>query len=317
MLVVVCFILYNSMALDVTALLTVENSFKNFGNDNDEYKLAYEQSFGFFDDIPEKEWTMLSEITSKHQNHKFMEKPLTHNPGWDKRTAHYRSSAHAWYQNNYEPNFSCRFEQRIGGNGNGDGPKWICDPHRLQRLSAERKAKNPDAPGCIVYSIGSNGDFSFERSFQLEFGKETCKIHTFDFGDYKPVMPKGLNIFYHWWGLSTQVSSNMKSLKETMKILGHDKLDAIDVFKIDCEGCEFKTFQDWLQPDIPNLMQILVEVHNAPVDKVLPFFDSFEDAGYVRFHKEPNIQFAGGDCLEYAFLKLDKAFFNTSVVTKK
>ena len=36
MLVVVCFILYNDIALDVTALCTVENSFKNFGNDNDE-----------------------------------------------------------------------------------------------------------------------------------------------------------------------------------------------------------------------------------------------------------------------------------------
>jgi hypothetical protein len=24
---------------------------------------------------------------------------------------------------NYEPNFSCQFERRVGGNGNGDGPK--------------------------------------------------------------------------------------------------------------------------------------------------------------------------------------------------
>ena len=69
---------------------------------------------------------------------------------------------------------------------------------------------------------------------------------------------------------------------------------------------------------LPNLMQILVEAHQAPADKVLPFFDSIEDAGYVSFHKEPKIQYAYGDALEYAFLlKLDKAFFKTTAVTKK
>jgi hypothetical protein len=31
-----------------------------------------------------------------------------------------------WYQDNYEPNFNCAFEKRIGGKTmNGDGPKWV------------------------------------------------------------------------------------------------------------------------------------------------------------------------------------------------
>jgi hypothetical protein len=38
------------------------------------------------------------------------------------------------------------------------------------------------------------------------------------------------------------------------------------------------------------LHQILVEVHGAPIDKALDFFNSIENAGYLRFHKEPNIQ---------------------------
>lgn len=77
--------------------------------------------------------------------------------------------------------------------------------------------------------------------------------------------------------------------------------------KIDCEHCEWETYQDWLADDIPMLHQILVEVHTAPKNTVLDFFDSLEAAGYLRFHKEPNIQFCPS-CLEYGFVKVDKAF---------
>ena len=43
------------------------------------------------------------------------------------------------------------------------------------------------------------------------------------------------------------------------------------------------------------------------MDKVLDFFDSLDTAGYLRYHKEPNIQF-GSACLEYGFVKVDKSF---------
>ena len=69
------------------------------------------------------------------------------------------------------------------------------------------------------------------------------------------------------------------------------------------------TFRDWAADDVPRLQQLLVEVHEAPVDKVLPFFDVLEAAGYLRFHKEPNIQW-NTKCLEYAFFKVDTAFMN-------
>jgi hypothetical protein len=36
----------------------------------------------------------------------------------------------AFYQENWEPDFSCSYESRIGDPG--DGGKWLCDPHKLQ-----------------------------------------------------------------------------------------------------------------------------------------------------------------------------------------
>jgi hypothetical protein len=292
----------------------------------DDFELASRQSFGFFNDVTVKHWNLLKKLVAEHNNHLWPEKPLTHNPDVDKRTIKYRSSYPAWWQTNYEPNFSCQFEQRIGGNGNGDGPKWVCDPHRIARLSAERKAKDPKSPGCVVYSIGSNGHFEFEMGMQDNLGVGTCEFHIFDPGNYTHRMPKELkNTYYHQWGLVKQDDTvgripnpddRWQGLKDIIKLLGHEKLETIDVFKIDCEKCEWKTFGDWFQAGIPNLQQIQVELHGAPAAQVLNFFDSFEEAGYARFHKEPNIQYNDGSCIEYAFLKLDKAFFpakNTTV----
>lgn len=54
-----------------------------------------------------------------------------------------------------------------------------------------------------------------------------------------------------------------------------------------------------------------MELHRAPVMEgtggAIDFFDSMEHAGYLRFHKEPNIQW-GSDCIEYSFIKVEKSF---------
>lgn len=80
------------------------------------FEKAKRESFGFFDDIEESNWNLLKEIYLQHENHKFPDKPLTHNPAYDKRKMSYFNSEQAWYQSNYEPNFSCQFEKRIGSN---------------------------------------------------------------------------------------------------------------------------------------------------------------------------------------------------------
>ena len=206
----------------------------------------------------------------------------------------------------------------------------VCDPHRLKRLSSIRKeAKKLDdhtagndyevekEKGCLIYSIGSEGDFQFEAGMHEVLGEEdACEIHTFDFGNYASKAPKNMNIHYHQWGLKASDDKSPKSdeylsLAEIVKELGHENR-TIDVFKIDCENCEWSTVKDWFGPDVPMIQQILVETHGVPIvlDRTpLSFFNYILDAGYVMFHKEPNIQFAKGSCIEFGFLKLHDDFF--------
>ncbi len=292
----------------------------------DEYKLAKDQSFGFFNDVPSHDWKIHQQIVSQYQPHLNPSDPLQYVPGHSTRNMKYWNSPQAFYQTNYEPNFSCAFEMRIGGNGNGDGPKWVCDPHRIKRLALEG-GRNGDGDGCLVYSVGSNGDFQFESGLQHVLGKDTCEVHIFDFGDYEGKMPDGLNLHYHQWGLkkgSSNSSSSSNSseddkyytMEDIVKKLGHEKR-TIDIFKIDCDKCEWRTHQDWFGSKIPMIQQILVETHNSPKDRVLPFFDGIMGEGYVMFHKEPNIQFGNGDSIEFGFLKLHDQFFSDSKAMNK
>lgn len=214
--------------------------------------------------------------------------------------------------------------------GNGDGPKWVCDPHRIKRLAEERKRNDPNHPGCVIYSVGSNGDFSFEKGLEEILGPGTCEYHIFDMGNFERQMQVA-NIsraHFHRWGLMKQGPENIKpgekfyGMNDTIKLLGHENLEVIDLFKIDCESCEWRTYKDWLAPGIPPIQQIQVELHSGSFKLMskddskefdtapeIPFFEFFEEAGYVWFHKEPNILYNDGSCEEYAFLKLDEEFF--------
>ena len=97
------------------------------------------------------------------------------------------------------------------------------------------------------------------------------------------------------------------TLAETVARLGHTGR-MIDIFKIDCEGCEWSTLKDLLDK---NIQQILVEVHSV-YNNSDQFFDDLHDGGYVTFHKEPNLP-SGAKCIEFSFLKLAKAFFLVKV----
>lgn len=223
----------------------------------------------------------------------------------------------SWYLNNYEPLFSCPDERRMGGVG--DGPKWVCNPHRLDAHAQQ------DDRECIIYSIGSKGKYQFEDAMRHE---TNCTIHVFDPGSYDQTQRMGPNVHYHQWGLGPsntsasyepQVDGGFISLQETLKRLNHtDKI--IDAFKIDCEDCEWYTYRDWVESDV-DIRQILVETHFMPTEQThgfdgMDFFDYLQDHNYLMFHKEPNINpVVQGRCVEFAYIKLHSDFLRPGAET--
>jgi len=304
------------------------------------YSLAYYQSYGFFDDISTDEWQRLRSIAKSGM----VSSPRTSfDPQYDGNddddTFWNAMPSNFFYGNNYDPNFSCRSEVRVGGLG--DGPKFVCDPFRIPN-AATLNWKMLEGSGsdessnetCLVYSIGCGGNFRFEIGLQELLGSNRCEIHVFDGIDYSAALPKQMDIHFHNWGLRRDRGPNTNddyspdenlayplsrsldsikymSLAQTMKILGHtDKV--LDILKIDCEGCEWGTFTDWLgERSVPSPRQVLIEVHRSPAPFARNFFDEMKKHGYVIFHKEPNLPGCPrGDCIEYGFLKLRPDFYS-------
>eukprot|EP00586_Coscinodiscus_wailesii_P018968 CAMPEP_0172518568 /NCGR_PEP_ID=MMETSP1066-20121228/290899_1 /TAXON_ID=671091 /ORGANISM="Coscinodiscus wailesii, Strain CCMP2513" /LENGTH=597 /DNA_ID=CAMNT_0013300987 /DNA_START=171 /DNA_END=1964 /DNA_ORIENTATION=- len=256
-----------------------------------DYQVASYESYGFFDDVALPDWQRMRSITRNRQ--------------------YKESKAKVFYHENWETEFSCPRERRVGNIG--DGGKWVCDPHRVQKLSSSRKTDDGKDSPCLVYSVGSEGNHFFEHGIMDTMGEDVCEIHTFEIrGPEQMIMrdstdedrrkTKKINMHYHWGlrGSSEPAGEGLYTLSETIKKLGHEGR-VIDIFKIDCEGCEWRTYPDWLNAPAM-LQQILVEVHRV-TDEHSNFFESMRNAGYVTFHKEPNIM-TRGKCVEYAFLKL-------------
>jgi hypothetical protein len=283
------------------------------------HQLAAHESLGFFTDISDDDWKLRKQITHQTLHHAMKEnyeKPMI--------------TPRAWYQNNWNEDFSC--SRQVGMGGMADGHKFVCDPDRFQN-------------DCLVYSFGSNKNFDFERAIN-ELAPQ-CEIHIFDPDNYEAdMLREGIRATYHAWGLTgSYESSGTKTARETLKELVNAKkitLDSaarhdtvvevasedaveyktfqeilvelghvgrrIDVFKIDCEGCEWQTYKDWIMHSKVDIRQVCVEVHNFP-PMANEFFQDMHDEGYVIFHKEANIEWANGDCVEFSFLKLHQDFF--------
>lgn len=276
-------------------------------------KLAYQQSFGFFDDISDEQWKQAQRIHARLFPNFYIPGNLTlYSNGYeDKGKFHKLKKSNWWNAQNFQEEFHCAAAQRIPADSAGDGPKWVCDPHRIARQE-----------DCLVYSVGSNGNVMFEKGIKEEIGSH-CEIHTFDPVTRNPrngVFSEALKGYatFHSWAFGTEKEAKekpekFKTLNQTMYELGHANRQ-IDIFKIDCEWCEWTTYKQWL--DAGNLRQILVETHNAPLPHASDFFFSLHDAGYVIFSKEANFPNGGGG-VEFAFLKLDPSFFVNDTMYSK
>lgn len=296
---------------------TTKNSYNSIRHcngairDSYKYELAKVESLGYFDDIDETTW-------KRHQQ-RVQYESLYYEPTAPNRFA--KADPAKWLLVNVDPLFSCPNLRRVGGRG--DGPKWVCDPHRLVQQ-----------PDCLIYSIGSRGIYHFEDGIvdvlKANDPKATtewlphCEIHVFDpspeFARDNDVERN--NIHYHAIGLKSSyqpfqygpfpTSYEFLSLQEIQQRLGHEHR-RIDIFKIDCEGCEWSTYQDWLHPNV-DIRQILIETHSIP-DEPDQFFNRFLDMGLVPFSKEANTHPAAkpqGTLFEWGFIKLHTKFLRRS-----
>ena len=207
-----------------------------------------------------------------------------------------------FFQNNWEPTIHCEFDRRIGNTG--DGGKWVCDIHRFEQM---------DNASILVYSFGSNGDFSFEKAIKEQLPK--AAVHTFDMGVY--TCPQNICTF-HQARLGHGKNDSSKSLEMIMNELGHQKRQ-IHILKVDIEGSEFSLFEELFkssqnQTNLPYIRQILFEIHlggdrsEEPCRRTHKLFELFRSNNYAIFHKEVNL-YDAQNVFEYALLRLNPSFF--------
>lgn len=220
-----------------------------YASPHSDFYLANSESYGFFDDISSSDWALMKTRVKTRQNHLYPKEPTKDMVGHPS----------AWYMNNFQPDFTCLHERRVGGMGYGS--KWVCDPHRIYGYTNARVAEplSRENNDCLIYSIGSVGNFDFERGLQdviseKNVPKKECEVHVFDMKDFSGEdVPS--NIQYHLWGIKSSaipdenVVPNMKTFQETVKELGHEGR-VVDVLKISCGGCEWKIYKDLMQTDI-------------------------------------------------------------------
>ena len=208
----------------------------------------------------------------------------------------------------FEATWLCQFEERVGRKF-GDGGKFVCG-------SRKYFTSKP----CLVYSVGSDGDFNFEESIRSKFG---CEVHVFDpTGDvlsYERTAER-IGAHFHPWGLGparsqilNQVSNSMNDLlplNEMRSVLGHSARK-IDILKVDCEGCEYGSFRpiwDSVMNGNISLGQIQVELHVIDFSLISEFFEAAATAGFEVFHKERNQWGCNGYlCVEFSLVHVDTA----------
>ncbi|CAF2999325.1 unnamed protein product [Rotaria sp. Silwood2] len=263
--------------------ISIQQTFSNITNIYD-CELSRNESNDFFCEI-NNDWYRRKELFYlQHNRNRFF------------------NSTSMFFQDNYEPTFSCRFEQRLGING--DGGKWICDVYRLKQLKS-----------CLIYSLGSNGEFSFENETKLYL--PNCDIHTFDMKEFNCT-----NICtFHKVKIGNGLNGT-KTLRMIMSELNHSQR-TLDILKIDVEGSEYEFFDDVFNTSdhlSKNIHQILVEIHLAPIirhvgsntvyefKKIHRLFELFHKNHFVIFHKEVNL-YSPHETFEFSFIRLNENFF--------
>ena len=151
-------------------------------------------------------------------------------------------------------NYTC-----VGGACGDDTSKVVCGLDALLQREEVVVSRPSSSPSCVVYSIGGNNQWEFERDM-LE--KTNCDIHTFDCTGNKSrfIVPPSDRLFFHYECLGTSSETNFFTFEQLTTKYGHEQ---VDLLKMDIEGYEYGVFEDiFSSADLMSApMQILVEVH--------------------------------------------------------
>lgn len=197
----------------------------------------------------------------------------------------------------FEPSVQCLAEKRVGRLG--DGGKWTCWLKRLRKP-------------CVIYSLGSDGDFSFEEELDDELHGE-CEIVTFDKRYYAPPRSRLKFVTALVSGVDNPgASPPEKTIGTIMRELNHSR---IDLLKADIEGFEHVVIPALFahNPAVP-IAQMDWEFHSgaehsgggrplvATAADLSKTFRVLEQHGFVVYHKEHNHRCP--TCCEFSFLNL-------------
>ncbi|KAF8055946.1 ARMC8 [Scenedesmus sp. PABB004] len=191
--------------------------------------------------------------------------------------------------------------------GAGDGGKALCSLESFRGSAGD----------CVIYSMGSNGNFLFEEAMLRD---TPCKVHTFDCTFDGRSLDAGARHTYHKWcigaappdGGGAMPGAEWRTYANVTAALGHAR---VQVLKADIEGWEYVLLGTWSDPAAPLPEQLAIEVHVDKVSKTnyVPhtpaglglFFLHLANLGYAAFFQEVNAGFPGVAC-EFSFLRVPR-----------
>ena len=185
-----------------------------------------------------------------------------------------------WNMGTHE-GIDCARMRRVGPAG--DGGKMVC-----------YDAIPPASQPCFVLSVGVGGapnappDFRFEIDLHRRFPH--CKVHVYDGTNFGRGEIRNAPSFVTFYPENFLPSTYERYRGQR-----------VDVFKIDCEGCEFQSIKPFLSH--VETEQLMLEVHGGGRHRQVQELMTGINRTHGIFYREPNIQHSDGTCIEFAFLR--------------
>ena len=173
----------------------------------------------------------------------------------------------------------------------------MCHTTRLRRLAR-----------CVVLSVGSNGEASFERAVHAL--NPACAVHIYDHTLTRRKRRR----------LPAFATLYEEAFNATAAQLARYAGRTVQLMKMDCDGCEFDALPRWLESGVCT-EQVLFELHGSEAAHIWGPSGSLGGTGEAQqrllkmnallsrletefgvFSSEPNIEWSDGASIEYSLL---------------